>query len=79
MVWNLISKPYWGTKKTLYANSGIEEYWIIDIAKKKLKVFRNLINNEYQIEQNYQDGIIFPLAFPTVEISVKKIITLNER
>ncbi len=67
-----------GTKKTLYASSGIEEYWVIDIAKKNFKVFRNLMNNEYQIEQNYQDGIIFPLAFPSVEISVKKIIGFDE-
>ncbi len=39
---------------------------MIDIAKKKLKPFRNLINNEYQIEQNYQDRIITPLGFPAV-------------
>ncbi|MGD1700552.1 Uma2 family endonuclease [Dapis sp. BLCC M229] len=67
-----------GTKKKLYGCSGIEEYWVIDIANKNLKVFRNLMNNKYQIEQNYQDRIIFPLAFPSVEISIKKIIGFDE-
>ncbi|NEP74241.1 MAG: Uma2 family endonuclease [Okeania sp. SIO2G4] len=68
-----------GTKKTLYANSGIEEYWVIDVAKKNLKVFRNLMNNQYQIEQNYQDEVIFIMAFPSVEISVQKLIGFDEK
>ena len=37
------------------------------------------MNNEYQIEQNYQDGVIFLMAFPSVEISVQKIIGIDER
>ncbi|MDJ0556909.1 MAG: Uma2 family endonuclease [Microcoleaceae cyanobacterium MO_207.B10] len=66
-----------GMKKTLYANAEIQEYWVIDIAQKSLKVFQNQINNEYKVEKNYQDGIVSPLAFPSVEISVKKIIGLE--
>ncbi|MGK7959576.1 Uma2 family endonuclease, partial [Crocosphaera sp.] len=64
-------------KKTLYAKFNIPEYWVIDIQNKRLYVFQNPQEDDYKITKTYQKGIIYTLAFPKVEIDVKKLITLE--
>ena len=63
-----------GVKKALYANAGIPEYWVIDISTTTLKVFQKPTKQDYQSAQDYRDGIVSPLAFPELKISVKKLI-----
>ncbi|GBF80897.1 hypothetical protein AsFPU1_2306 [Aphanothece sacrum FPU1] len=63
-----------GIKKKAYAQANILEYWIIDIKSQSLKVFQNPQDDNYQIEVNYKDGFISPLAFPTIQINVNKLL-----
>ncbi|MDJ0845882.1 Uma2 family endonuclease [Crocosphaera sp.] len=64
-------------KKNLYAKFNIPEYWVIDIKNKLLYVFQNPQGDNYQITKTYQEGIIYMLAFPKVEIDVNKLISLE--
>lgn len=63
-----------GIKKKAYAEAKILEYWIIDLKSQSLIVFQNPQNDNYQIEANYKDGFISPLAFPNIQINVNKLL-----
>lgn len=63
-----------GIKKTAYAMAGIAEYWVINVKEKKLKVFQNPTDNNYQIEKEYTEGLISPLAFPLIKIAIQKLL-----
>ncbi|MBD2544984.1 Uma2 family endonuclease [Planktothricoides raciborskii] len=62
-------------KKDIYAEAGIKEYWVVDLKNFHLKVFRNLVNQNYQSELTLKTGQISPLSFPQINIEVEKIIT----
>jgi Uma2 family endonuclease len=66
-----------GMKKTLYASALIQEYWVIDVTQKSLKIWRNPLNNDYQSYQEINQGIIAPVAFPHIAISVERLIGLD--
>jgi Uma2 family endonuclease len=63
-----------GIKKKVYAGAGIREYWIIDITSQILKVFQNPLEGDYQIQQDYQQGMVSPLAFPSLQVSVERLM-----
>lgn len=66
-----------GIKKKIYHAAGIQEYWIIDIHSQKLIVFQHPTQEDYQIEKNYSNGIIYSLAFPSLSISVDQLIKIG--
>ena len=43
-------------KRLIYAKAGIREYWVIDLEKKQLRGFQNIVNNDYQKEEIYSKG-----------------------
>ncbi|EAZ90615.1 Uma2 family endonuclease [Crocosphaera chwakensis] len=61
-------------KRLIYAEAEIREYWVIDVEKRELKVFKNVLNGDYQQEETYTTGMISSLAFPEIELSVEKMI-----
>ncbi|HAC65635.1 MAG TPA: hypothetical protein DCF68_19415 [Cyanothece sp. UBA12306] len=63
-----------GIKKQTYALAKIPEYWVINLQQKVLKVFQNPQEDYYQIETEYTEGFICPLAFPSIKISLKKLL-----
>ena len=63
-----------GIKKTIYARANIQEYWVIDLNSKILKVFQNPQNNDYKIEKDYKNGFLSPLSFPEINISVDTLL-----
>ncbi|MGK7940305.1 MAG: Uma2 family endonuclease [Crocosphaera sp.] len=63
-----------GIKKTIYANANIREYWVIDVNAKILKVFQKPREDNYEIQQNYNNGFITPLSFPNLKISVNTLL-----
>jgi Uma2 family endonuclease len=63
-----------GVKKKVYAGAGIREYWVIDLNSKTLKVFQNPLQEDYHTQQDYREGMLSPLAFPFLEISVERLI-----
>jgi Uma2 family endonuclease len=61
-------------KKRTYARNNIEEYWVVDLKKSQLYVFRNPSGEDYRFESILTEGILTPLAFPDVEIAVNKLL-----
>lgn len=57
-----------GPKREIYAQSGIPEYWVFNLAKQELKVFRNVQNNDYQTEITWNAETICIQAFPDVSL-----------
>jgi Uma2 family endonuclease len=62
-------------KVPIYARSGIQEYWILDVQKRCLYVFRNPGTEGYGSEQQLsaQDAIA-PLAFPDCLVPVQDFL-----
>ncbi|NET39682.1 MAG: Uma2 family endonuclease [Cyanothece sp. SIO1E1] len=38
-----------GEKKQMYAEAGIREYWVSDLGNAQLKVFRDVVDGDYQV------------------------------
>ncbi|WGV28379.1 Uma2 family endonuclease [Halotia branconii] len=61
-------------KSRIYAQAGILEYWIVNLKKLHLMVFRDILDGEYTTKQTLTAGTIQPLAFSDVSVSVERII-----
>jgi Uma2 family endonuclease len=59
-------------KKRIYAKSGIKEYWIADLKHRCLIVFRNPIGSDYLYRTELPSGILFPAAFPQVQLEIDR-------
>ncbi|BAU63602.1 hypothetical protein STA3757_09680 [Stanieria sp. NIES-3757] len=60
-------------KKEIYATENIQEYWVLDIKNKQLIVFTTPQNNNYLAQLILNKGIVKPIAFPNLSISVEKL------
>lgn len=63
-------------KKRVYAQAGIEEYWVVNLQIAELIVFRDLTIDTYQAETRLATGNISPLSFPDIQIDVTKLFTI---
>jgi len=61
-------------KTKIYAQAGILEYWIVNLKKLNLVVFREIVDGDYATKLTLTEGIIQPLAFPDVSVAVEQII-----
>jgi Uma2 family endonuclease len=61
-------------KKKTYARNNIKEYWVIDLKNCQLYIFRNPLGENYQSRLILNEGKLKPLAFPQLEIEVKKLL-----
>ncbi|MGB7084658.1 MAG: Uma2 family endonuclease [Phormidesmis sp.] len=61
-------------KSQTYAEVDIAEYWVVDLKKRSLIVFRNPQAGQYSACTTYTEGSITPIAFPDISISVTYII-----
>jgi len=62
------------TKSKIYAEVGIPEYWVVNLKKLYLVVFREPLDGEYAAKLTLTAGTIQPLAFPDISVLVEKII-----
>ncbi|MGF1601320.1 MAG: Uma2 family endonuclease [Thermosynechococcaceae cyanobacterium] len=62
------------TKKITYAESGIQEYWVINIRDQRLHLFKNLQNGQYATEEVLETGSLSPMAFQNVNIQVHRLM-----
>ena len=60
-------------KKKVYAQEGIQEYWVADINNSQVHIFLNPENDDYQTTKIVSEGIIKPLSFPHLELSIKQL------
>ncbi len=61
-------------KTKIYAAAGIPEYWIVNLQKMQLIVFRSPTDKGYQSTEIFLQGIITPLAFPDIAVSVERLL-----
>ncbi|PPS44910.1 Uma2 family endonuclease [Chroococcidiopsis sp. TS-821] len=61
-------------KSQIYAEVGIAEYWVVNLRKKQLIVFRDC-QDGYASKFTLAGGTIFPLAFLSIAVSVDAIIS----
>jgi Uma2 family endonuclease len=62
-------------KLALYAIAGIQEYWIEDVQRDELLVFRDPIDDSYQTMLTFhRDQTVAPLAFPDIQFSVGDLL-----
>ncbi len=62
-------------KSKIYAEVDIPEYWVVNLKTRNLIVFREPQNGEYTSISTITAGIIYPLAFPDIAISINAIIS----
>lgn len=62
-------------KSKIYAEAGIQEYWIVNIQTNELIILREPEGGAYQVQQTVSTGVIRPLAFPELAIEVSRIIS----
>lgn len=65
---------YLEVKSQTYAKAGIPEYWLINLKKTELIVFREPTDEGYQTQQILTRGYLNPLAFPELAISVERLL-----
>lgn len=62
-------------KGKIYAQSGIRDYWLLDVNKRQLHVFREPTQQGYQSEVILaEDGIVSPLHFPNITIAITQML-----
>ncbi|MEA5620496.1 Uma2 family endonuclease [Cronbergia sp. UHCC 0137] len=62
-------------KGKIYAQAGINDYWVLDVNQRKLHVFRQPTQEGYQSEVIIaEDGIVSPLFFADLAISLTEIL-----
>ena len=60
-------------KSKIYAQAGILEYWVVNLRKLHLVVFRDILDGEYATKQTLTTGTIQPLAFPDISVEVEQV------
>lgn len=62
------------TKKRIYAQAKISDYWVIDLQNRRVMVFRAPEGTEYTQESELTTGSISPLAFPEIALEVERLL-----
>ncbi|MGD1864662.1 MAG: Uma2 family endonuclease [Phormidesmis sp.] len=63
-----------GLKAEVYAESGIPEYWVVNLKDRSVIVFKDILNSRYTSETTYRGGNIQPSAFPDVLVSIDRLV-----
>ena len=61
-------------KTKIYAAAGIREYWVVNLQKSNITIFRDPLKNGYRTEFTLTTGSIQPVTFPSLTISIEQII-----
>jgi Uma2 family endonuclease len=61
-------------KRKTYAAAEIQDYWVVDLKHRHLKVFREPVEGDYTSPITLTTGEIRPLAFPDIAVSVRRLL-----
>ena len=65
----------YGPKVGLYARAGAAEYWVLDLARRVLVVFRSPQRGEWLVRDEYaEDAQAAPLTVPHAPIAVRELL-----
>jgi Uma2 family endonuclease len=62
-------------KTQIYAEVNIREYWVVNLKKRQLIVFKEPQEAEYASKSTLSTGVIYPVAFPDVSVEVNAIVS----
>ncbi len=62
-----------GDKLRAYEKGGIKEYWVIDVGKKAVHIYRLPAQEHNFALESHMHGVIAPLAFPDVTVDLEGI------
>ncbi|MDZ7958405.1 MAG: Uma2 family endonuclease [Aulosira sp. DedQUE10] len=62
-------------KSKVYAEAEIPEYWVVNLKKRQLVVFRDPQDGEYASKSTLTGGTIYPIAFPDIAVTVDLIVS----
>jgi Uma2 family endonuclease len=62
-------------KTKIYAESEITEYWVVNLRKRQLVVFRDPQDGEYASKSTLTSGTIYPIAYPDIAVAVDLIVS----
>lgn len=64
-----------GRKQPLYAQHGIQEYWLVNLRAQTIEVYRDPAEERYATTQVFRRGQhLSPAAFPDLEITVDTVL-----
>ncbi|KAM3092192.1 Uma2 family endonuclease [Phormidesmis sp. 146-35] len=61
-------------KSKVYASATILEYWVVNLQKMELVVFRDPMDGEYRSQLTLTSGTIAPLAFSEIQIEIGRLM-----
>ena len=61
-------------KRITYAAASVPEYWVVNLKARQVRVFHHPESGDYQHETSFRSGVIAPLAFFDVAVSVAPLI-----
>jgi Uma2 family endonuclease len=62
-------------KRRAYARNGIAEYWILDLTRDELEIFREPAGDDYRsITRARRDEAVAPLAFTEISVLVRDLL-----
>ena len=62
-------------KTKIYAEAEIKEYWVVNLKKRQLIVFREPQETEYAVKFTLSEGMVYPVMFRDLAVEVNKIIS----
>ncbi len=66
-----------GEKAALYAESGIQEYWVVDIQGRKLLVYRDPTGSKFDERRQFlEDESIAPICDPAAQLRVSDLFSM---
>ena len=64
-----------GRKAALYAESGIREYWVVNLPAEAIVVHRDPEGKSYvSVERHHRGAVLRPRAFPELEVPVDSVL-----
>jgi Uma2 family endonuclease len=61
-------------KPLIYGAAGILDYWVVNLSKRELMVFRDPFAQGYQTKLSQTAGAIAPIAFPEIQVSLSQLL-----
>jgi len=61
-------------KVPLYALHGIQEFWLVSVAEKRIEIYRDAVDGVFQsVHTVDEDGVLSPLGAPEAQIQVRSL------
>jgi Uma2 family endonuclease len=66
-----------GVKSRLYASIGIPDYWVVDLAGRRIVVHRDPGTTGFGTVATSTDGVVRALQHPAVQVSVRDLLSVD--